>query len=67
MDPAESIHVPTEHGRGRTGIVAGRIFIEFGDVPETAPFRVRRARSGTVESQRQEDHLRGLVEALGTP
>ena len=38
MDPDESIHVPTELGSGRTGIVAGRVLIEFGKVPEAAGF-----------------------------
>jgi len=53
MDPAESIDVPTEHGLGRTGIVAARLLIEFDEVPETALFRVRRARAGTVEDGRE--------------
>jgi hypothetical protein len=45
--------------------IAARLLIEFGEVPETALFRVRRARSGTVENRLQEAYVRGLVEVQG--
>ena len=47
-------------GLGRTGIVAARLLAEFGEAPESALFRVRRARTGTVENQLQDDYVRGL-------
>jgi protein-tyrosine phosphatase len=50
---------------GRTGIVAARLLVEFGEAPEGALFRVRRARTGTVENRLQEEYVRDLVEVQG--
>ena len=61
----EGIVIHCRGGLGRTGIVATRLLIEFGEVPETALFRVRRARAGTVENRLQEEYLRGLLEVQG--
>jgi ADP-ribosyl-[dinitrogen reductase] hydrolase len=61
----ERVVVHCRGGLGRTGIVAARLLIEFGEVPETALFRVRRARAGTVENRLQEEYVRDLVEVQG--
>jgi protein-tyrosine phosphatase len=47
-------------GRGRTGLVAARILIEFGMHPDRAIAAVRRARPGAIETQEQERYLRSL-------
>ena len=61
----EGVVVHCRGGLGRTGIVAARLLIEFGEAPETALFRVRRARTGTVENRRQEEYVRDLGEVQG--
>jgi protein-tyrosine phosphatase len=61
----EGVVVHCRGGLGRTGIVAARLLIEFGEAPEIALFRVRRARTGTVENRLQEEYLRGLLEVQG--
>ena len=57
------IHCPG--GLGRTSIVAARLLVEFGEEPESALFRVRRARTGTIENRLQEEYVRDLVEVQG--
>jgi ADP-ribosyl-[dinitrogen reductase] hydrolase len=47
-------------GLGRTGLVAARLLIEFGDPPEEAIFRVRDARPGAIETREQEGYVRSL-------
>jgi len=61
----EGIVVHCRGGLGRTGIVAARLLVEFGEAPETALFRVRRARAGTVENRLQEEYVCGLVKVQG--
>jgi ADP-ribosyl-[dinitrogen reductase] hydrolase len=61
----EGIVLHCRGGLGRTGTVAARLLIEFGETPESALFRVRRARAGTVENRLQEEYLRGLLEVQG--
>ena len=61
----EAIIVHCRGGLGRTGIVAARLLVEFGEAPENALFRVRRARMGTVENLLQEQYVRDLVEVQG--
>lgn len=46
-------------GLGRTGIVAARLLVEFGEAPKSALFRCRRARASTVENRSQEEYVRG--------
>jgi ADP-ribosyl-[dinitrogen reductase] hydrolase len=58
----EGIVVHCRGGLGRTGVVAARLLVEFGEAPESALFRVRRARAGTVENRLQEEYVRDLVE-----
>ncbi len=45
-------------GLGRTGTVAGRLLVEFGDTPEAAIARIRAARPGSIETTGQEDYVR---------
>lgn len=54
----ESIVIHCRGGLGRTGTVAGRLLVEFGDKPETAISKVRKARSGTIEPGPQEKYVR---------
>jgi len=61
----EGIVVHCRGGLGRIGVVAARLLVEFGEAPETAVFRVRRARVGTIENRLQEEYVRGLVEVQG--
>ena len=44
-------------GLGRTGTVAGRLLVEFGDQPETAIKKVREARPGAIETSAQERYI----------
>ena len=37
--------------------MAARLLVEFGEAPETAVFRVRRARPGTVKNRVQEEYV----------
>ena len=61
----EGIVIHCRGGLGRTGIVAARLLVEFGEEPESALFRVRRCRTGTVENGLQEEYVRDLVEVQG--
>jgi ADP-ribosyl-[dinitrogen reductase] hydrolase len=45
-------------GLGRTGTVAGRLLVEFGDPPERAIQKVRTARPKSIETRTQEDYVR---------
>jgi ADP-ribosylglycohydrolase/protein-tyrosine phosphatase len=44
-------------GLGRAGTIAARLLIELGDSPKAAIRRVQTARPGTIESDRQREHL----------
>ncbi len=44
-------------GLGRTGTVAARLLIEFGENAAVAVDRVREARWGAIETQEQEDYV----------
>lgn len=46
-------------GLGRTGLVAARLLIEFGERPGDALNRVRAVRPGAVETQEQERYVLG--------
>jgi ADP-ribosyl-[dinitrogen reductase] hydrolase len=43
---------------GRTGTIAGRLLVEFGDSPEEAIRKVRAARPGSIETRAQEQYVR---------
>ena len=47
-------------GLGRTGLVAARLLIEFGDAPDLAISKVRFARPGAIETPEQEFYVRRL-------
>ena len=65
LGAGEGIVVHCRGGLGRTGVVAARLLVEFGEAPERALVRVRCARAGTVENRHQEDYVRGLVQVQG--
>ena len=44
-------------GLGRTGIVAARLLVEFGEAPARAMRRVRKARPDAIENRRQETYV----------
>jgi hypothetical protein len=48
-------------GLGRTGMIAARLLVEFGDSPDAAIATVRRARRDTIETPAQERHVRGCT------
>ena len=45
-------------GLGRTGTVAAKLLVEFGEQPEIAIQRVRQARPGSIETVQQEQYVR---------
>lgn len=53
----ERIVIHCRGGLGRTGMVAARLLVEFGEVPVLAIRRVRAARPGAIETRRQEDYV----------
>lgn len=52
-------------GLGRTGTLAARLRVEFGDPPETAIAAVRQARPGSVENAEQRDYILNLGDHQG--
>lgn len=57
LERGERIVVHCRGGLGRTGTVAGRLLVEFGDEPETAIKKVRAARPGTIDPGAQETYV----------
>jgi len=53
----ERIVIHCRGGLGRTGMVAARLLVEFGEVPAIAMRRVRAARPGAIENRRQEEYV----------
>jgi ADP-ribosylglycohydrolase/protein-tyrosine phosphatase len=47
-------------GRGRAGLVAARLLVEFGDAPEAAIAKVRAAREGAIETVEQRAYVERL-------
>lgn len=45
-------------GLGRTGTIAARLLIEFGEEADSAIARVRASRSGAIETRGQEEYVR---------
>lgn len=45
-------------GLGRTGLLAAKLLIEFGENPEDAIGKVRQARFGAIETRSQETYVR---------
>ncbi|HBK58372.1 MAG TPA: hypothetical protein DDZ37_03270 [Spirochaetaceae bacterium] len=48
-------------GFGRTGLLAARILVEFGEEPERAIRAVRAARPGAIETSEQESYVRAIA------
>lgn len=53
----ERIVIHCRGGLGRTGMVAARLLVEFGEEPAMAIRKVRQARPGAIENRRQEDYV----------
>lgn len=53
LDAGESVVVHCRAGLGRTGMIALRLMVERGDVPEHALSRLRDRRPGAIERQAQ--------------
>jgi ADP-ribosylglycohydrolase/protein-tyrosine phosphatase len=53
----DKIVVHCRGGLGRTGTVAGRLLVEFGDEPETAIKKIRAARPGAIQTAAQERYV----------
>jgi len=47
-------------GLGRTGMLAARLLVEFGTLPDVAIAMVRAARPYTIENAIQENHVRSI-------
>ena len=45
-------------GLGRTGTIAGKLLVEFGDQPEDVISEIRKARPGSIETTAQEQYVR---------
>ncbi len=54
----EKIVIHCLGGLGRTGTIAGRLLVEFGASPNEAIRVVRSARIGTIETRKQEEHVK---------
>ena len=59
----ERVLVHCKGGLGRTGLVAARLLVEFGVAPADAVARVRAARPGAIETERQLAYVLGLRKA----
>lgn len=57
LSRGERIVIHCKGGLGRTGLIAARLLIEFGEDPESAILRVRAARRGAIETAQQEQYL----------
>jgi ADP-ribosylglycohydrolase/protein-tyrosine phosphatase len=53
----EKIVIHCLGGLGRTGTVAGRLLVEFGEEPLTAMKKIRMARRGCIETPAQEQYV----------
>ena len=54
----EKIVIHCLGGLGRTGTVAGRLLVEFGVTPGDAIKAIRSARTGTIETRKQEEYVK---------
>jgi len=60
LKAGKAIALHCRGGRGRAGLVAARLLIEFGAAPEAAITDVRTQRPEAIETRIQEDHLRDI-------
>ncbi|MEN6490976.1 MAG: hypothetical protein ABFC85_03205 [Rectinema sp.] len=51
-------------GFGRTGLLAARILVEFGEEPDLAIRAVRIARPGAIETSEQEEYVRNIASQI---
>lgn len=58
LDKGNRVVVHCRGGRGRAGLIAARLLVEFGAEPNAAVATVRAARPGTIETREQEDYVR---------
>lgn len=56
----QNIAVHCHGGLGRTGMIAARLLIEFGESAGLAIDKVRAARYGAIETREQEEYVLGL-------
>lgn len=57
LDAGDRIVIHCRGGLGRTGLVAGRILVERGCIPQTAIHRVRAVRPHAIETAAQERYV----------
>jgi ADP-ribosyl-[dinitrogen reductase] hydrolase len=60
LKAGKTIALHCRGGRGRAGLVAARLLIEFGAAPDAAITEVRTQRPKAIETKIQEEHLRGI-------
>jgi protein-tyrosine phosphatase len=63
LEAGERLVIHCYAGRGRAGLVAARLLIEFGEPPERAIALVRAVRPGAIQTAQQEAYLQSLIEA----
>ncbi len=57
LQRGERLLIHCRGGLGRTGLLAARILVDFGEEPESAILQVRRAREHTIETYLQEAYI----------
>lgn len=58
LEKGNRVVVHCRGGRGRAGLIAARLLVEFGAEPNEAIKTVRQSRPGTIETREQEDYVR---------
>jgi len=53
----ESVAIHCWAGLGRSGMIAARLLVEFGELPPSAIHLVRRVRPGAIQTAEQEDYV----------
>jgi ADP-ribosyl-[dinitrogen reductase] hydrolase len=61
LDAGGRVLLHCRGGLGRTGLIAARLLVEFGQGPEIAMAAVRAVRPGAIETRAQEAYVRGLA------
>lgn len=62
LSAGKTVTLNCRGGRGRAGLVAARLLIEFGVSPVVAIDQVRAERPEAIETKIQEQHLRGIAQ-----